>query len=152
MGDDFQPQDIAIDFDGTLVRPLNPDDPLSDVQLEPGVVDGLMSLKKAGHRLLLYSARTNRAIRQDPYLDPLVRSGAKPLDMAQWQRDSLVAQARYQQMIDFVSKYLSGIFDAIDSGEQGKPTVDLFIDDKARAFRVKNPEKAWKKIRRKYGR
>lgn len=148
----MKPMVIAIDFDGTLVLPLDDDDPLSDVQIQPGVVDGLMSLKRAGHTLLLWSARSNRAIRLDPYLDPLARAGVVQVDMAQWQRDSLVAQARYQQLLDYVGKYLSGIFDAIDDGQQGKSTADIFIDDKGRIFRVDKPEKAWRKIAKKYGR
>lgn len=146
------PMAISIDFDGTIVRALNPADPLSELELEPGAVDGLQSLKSAGHALLLFSARSNRAIRVDPFADPLVRNGVKKVDMAQWQKDAMVAQARYDQMLEFVEKYLSGIFDGIDDGQQGKPTVDLFVDDKGKMFRLKNPEKSWRKISRKYGR
>lgn len=144
---------IAIDFDGTIVMPVgDPEDPLAPVQLQEGVADGLISLKRAGHKLLLYSARANRALRIDPYLNPLIRNGALELDLDKWQRNQPMFEARYQQMLDFVSKMLPGVFDGIDDGQQGKPNVDMFIDDKGRIFKVKNPAKAWKKIAKKYGR
>lgn len=152
MGDMIEPMVIAVDFDGTIVLPQDPSDPLSDVVIQPGVVEGLQSLKRAGHTLLLWSARANRSIRIDPYLDPLVRAGVIDLDLKQWQQDQMVAEARYQQMLEYVGKYLSDIFDAIDDGQQGKSTADIFIDDKGRIFKVNKPEKAWKKIARKYGR
>ena len=144
---------IVIDFDGTIVLPVGDSgDPLDPVQLQPGVVDGLMSLKRAGHKLLLYSARANRSIRIDPWLNPLIKNGALELDLDKWQRNQPIYEARYQQMVDFVGKMLPGMFDGIDDGQQGKPNVDMFIDDRARGFRVKKPEKAWKKIMKKWGR
>lgn len=124
---------LGIDYDGVVVQkgwnwPEVTDRPV----MMPGAMEGLFSLKKAGHVLLLYSARANRALREDPTLDPLVRAGIRRIDIAKWERrDKAIHVARYEAMIRHVERDLSGVFDAIDDGVQGKPSCDLFLDDLA---------------------
>lgn len=119
---------ICVDFDGTVVRgDLALDAPL---ELLPGAVEGLMSLKAAGHTLLLLSARGNQASLVDPNLDPLVRAGIRDVDIEGWLEQQPLHQSRYDAMIAFVEKELPGVFDAIDDGLQGKPHADVFIDDR----------------------
>ena len=149
---DSAPLWIAVDFDETIALHYDSADPLSPLQLLPGVYEGLSSLKRAGHKLLLFSGRANRGNREDPYLNPLIRNGSLTLDLDKWTANQPMYQARYEQMVEFVEKLLPGIFDGIDDGRQGKPTVDLFIDDRASRFKVKNPEKSWRKIAKRYGR
>lgn len=138
---------IAVDFDGVIadMRGRAYDDTSVPLRLMPGAKNGLMSLKKAGHVLLLYSARANRAIREDPNLDPLVRSGFR-------RRYNLeLNRARYEQMLAFVGSELPGIFDAIDDGVQGKPVVDLFIDDRALRYGPGQLALGWRAISQIYG-
>lgn len=123
---------IAIDYDGTIVTQ---DLPYNDVTTAPtfmpGAVEGLKALKRAGHKLLLYSARANLALRENPYLNPLITE----FDEKAFEQEKTLQVARYWAMVQFVRATLPGIFDAIDNGHQGKPTADLFIDDK-NAFAV----------------
>lgn len=143
---------IAIDYDGTIVRQ---DRPYDDVDTAPEFVDGaeraLRSLKAAGHILLLWSARASRALLFDPMLDPLVRAGVVPLDMDRWRKSQALHIARHRQMLDFVAAKLPGVFDAIDDGAGGKPSVDCFVDD--RALRLGNGYGAvgWWVIQEMYG-
>lgn len=126
---------IALDFDGTLVSMDRPyDDVTTPLEFLPGALDALRALKAAGHVLLLYSARANRALLEDPELDPLVRAGARKVDLVEWARSRDVHQARYDQMLAFASAHLVGLIDAVDDGRQGKPSVGLFIDDRAVRF------------------
>jgi len=125
---------IAIDFDGTLVQHTSPHDPDAHLLFTAGAREGLASLRAAGHVLLLYSARANRSLREDPQLDPLVRAGVKRVDMRRWAGDQAFAEQRYQQMVAFVEKELPGVFAAIDDGQQGKPLVDMLIDDLAMRY------------------
>jgi hypothetical protein len=123
---------IAVDFDGTIVSDAHSYADLeSPLVLLPWALEGLTALKKAGHVLILYSARANLALRYDATLDPLVRAGLKNVDTGRWSKAQPLNEARYQQMVVFVSTVLHGIFDAIDDGLQGKPVVDAFIDDRA---------------------
>ena len=122
---------MAIDFDGSIVREDRAyNDLTSPLKFVRGAGDALYALKSAGHVLLLWSARANRALRENPYLDPLVRGGVRGVNAREWMAAQPLHEARYQEMIQFVKKELPGVFDAIDDGVQGKPDVDLFIDDK----------------------
>lgn len=122
---------FAVDFDGTVVveGDRRYDDVWSPLRLQPGVKAGLLSLKRAGHHLLLYSGRSNRARQYMPDFDPLVRAGV----VVEHRSPDLHA-ARYRQMLDFVATHLPGIFDAIDDGRQGKPHADRYIDDRGITF------------------
>jgi beta-phosphoglucomutase-like phosphatase (HAD superfamily) len=120
---------MAIDFDGTIVEmQAEYADLTTPFTLIPGAKEALYQLKAAGHILLLWSARASLALRKDPQLDPLIRCGVvRP----HGKMDLALNEARYQQMLDFVEQELPGVFDAIDDGTASKPSVDLFIDDKA---------------------
>lgn len=121
---------LGVDFDGTLVGQDRPyDDLTTPLQLLPGAKEALIDLKRAGHVLLLYSARANRALRENPDLDPLVRAGRRRIHRGAWESARPLHEARYQQMVKFVAEALPGLFDAVDDGQQGKPVCDLFIDD-----------------------
>lgn len=104
---------IAIDYDGTIIRQDLPyDDVTSTPTFEPHAVEALHALKAAGHFLILYSARNNRWLR--------TRS-----------RTARLNQLRFERMVAHVDQTLAGVFDVIDNGTDGKPSADLFIDDKA---------------------
>lgn len=144
---------IGIDFDGTIVR--QDDRPYDDVttplEFMPGAKHGLMTLKAAGHILLLWSGRVSRALLVDPLLDPLVRAGSRVVSQARWEANLSLNRARVQQMLDFVDAELPGIFDAIDDGAGGKPTVDLFIDDRAVRFGHGPGALSWQQLIYLYG-
>jgi len=144
---------IAVDFDNTVVesRGRGYDDVKAPLVFVLGAKAGLASLKAAGHSLLLYSARANRALREDATLDPMVRSSARKVHQKTWDADRVLNQVRYQQMLDFVARELPGVFDAIDDGQQGKPVADLFIDD--RGLRLGNGPMAttWAVVSQVYG-
>lgn len=122
---------FCVDFDGTIVFR---DPPL---RLKDGARAGLLALKRAGHQLVLFSARANRARRFNRELDPLY--AGNPLLMS----DPVMAKteariqaqaynaALFEQMRRFVAAELPGVFDAIDEGNVGKPLGDYFIDDKS---------------------
>ena len=107
---------IAIDFDGTIVRQEHRYDDLeSPLELTPGAREGLQALKAAGHRLILWSGRlASRGLLEEP------REQSRKLN-----------QARAAQMLEFVELQLPGVFEAVDTGQAGKPIVDLFIDNQA---------------------
>ena len=142
---------IAIDFDGTLVERQNlySDKPLV---LIPGVKDALYSLKRAGHTLILSSCRANLSRRRDWRLDPLWVQDPH-FNVAQWSRNRSIHEERWAQMLNFVCTELKGVFDAIDSGVQGKPYAHLYIDDssvKHHAHGVFN-SMDWDQIAESYG-
>lgn len=123
---------IAIDFDGSVVTEDTAYDDLeTPLEFVDGVEVAIPALRDAGHTLLLWSARSNRALRFDPLLDPLVRAGVVRLDMDRWRKSQALHVARYQQMLDFVARRCIGWFDAVDDGAAGKPTADLFLDNNA---------------------
>lgn len=142
---------IAVDFDNTLVER---DPPL---RLKPGVLRALLALRTAGHELLLYSARSNRAMRFNPDLDPLCpeteRRWREALPDPERLRVQEVHQKLHADMVAFVNAVLPGVFNAIDDGAQGKPLADLFIDDKAlNPLRAGGPTSSgWDWIARTYG-
>jgi len=140
---------IAVDFDGTVVsQDRSYDDVVTPLEFLPGAREALLSLKRAGHVLLLWSVRASRAHLYDPALNPLVRAGIVPLDRKTWRDSRHLQWARYHQMVDFVDRELPGTFDAIDDGLGGKPSCDLFIDDKAMIMRG---GATWARIARQYG-
>ena len=142
---------FCIDFDNTVVVQEGRDYEDVDTPLEfmPNARAGLHSLKAAGHVLLLYSARANRALRIDPELDPLVRAGIKKVSVGWWESNKELNQARFEQMVEFVNHELSGIFDAIDDGVQGKPSADVYLDDKA--LRLGPGAQTWASVADMYG-
>lgn len=139
---------FGVDFDGTVARQTGQ---TGGFKLRPGAADALRSLKNAGHVLLLFSARANRALREDPMLDPLVRSGVRRINREQWEKEQPLHQKRYAQMIEFVEKTLPDVFSAIDDGMQGKPVVDLFIDDKVLNLEADRQFSSWRQIADLYG-
>jgi hypothetical protein len=140
---------IAIDFDNTVVeQDGNYADLETPLRLKPGAMAALTSLKAAGHILLLFSARANRAlVGETPDIDPLHRAGV--VNRAQRPASLCLNTARFNQMVCFVEEKLPGIFDAIDDGLQGKPNADLFIDDKAITFGPLGMN--WQGIAARYG-
>jgi hypothetical protein len=144
---------LAIDFDATVVVQDGRDyrDVETPLEFVSGVREALHALKRAGHILLLYSARANLALRKDPKLDPLVRAGARKVDPVWWAENRPVNEARYQHMVSFVETELLGVFDAVDDGHQGKPSADLFIDDKALRLGYGVDSVGWNTVARRYG-
>jgi hypothetical protein len=121
---------IAVDFDGTIVSQdrayfdlLTPLCFLDDAEY------GLRALRKYGHELILWSARSNLALRRSYTLHPGFREQGCPL----WLTNPIMHlnEQRYQQMVKFVNDELPGIFSYIDDGMQGKVLADLFIEDRA---------------------
>lgn len=143
---------LALDFDGTIVRDDRPyADTTTPLVFLPGAKEGLHALKRAGHTLLLYSARTNRALLYTPEHDPLVRAGIRKPDLARWEKERPIHWARYFQMMAFVRTQLPGVFDVIDDGLQGKPCADLFLDDRALRFGFGADALGWDQIALLYG-
>lgn len=143
---------IAIDWDGTVVTMDRPYDDLeTPPEFMPGAERALRSLKAAGHTLLLWSARASRSLLYDPMLDPFVRAGVTPLDVERWRKSQALNIARYRQMLDVVNERLPGIFDAIDDGAAGKPSVDIFLDDRSIRFGSGMGGIGWHAISEMYG-
>jgi hypothetical protein len=144
---------ICVDFDDTIVEQAGRDfeDVDTPLRFVLGAKEGLTALKKAGHTLVLFSGRANRALLEDPYYDPLVRAGVRWLDRNRWALSRQVNQARYDQMIRFVAQELPDVFAAIDDGMQGKPCCDLIIDDKALRFGPGVLGAAWSQIAGMWG-
>lgn len=143
---------LAIDFDGTLVRQDRPYDDLeSPLVFMPDAELVVPALKAAGHVLLQWSARASRALLFDPMLNPLVRAGVVPLDIAAWKKSQPLNLARHRQMLDFLATRCPGWFDAIDDGAGGKPLVDVFIDDKALRLGRGRGATGWWAIGEMYG-
>ena len=120
---------IVCDFDGSIIVE-QPWDSTAPLEFMPDAKESLLALKRAGHTLILFSSRANRANREDWRLDPwnLFYPG---LNQNRWELLRPVHERRYQQMIDFVKAELPGVFAYIDDGRQGKPNADLFVDDRA---------------------
>lgn len=143
---------IAVDFDGTVVRQDHAyDDFDTPLQFIDGADSTIPALKRADHVLLLWSARASRALLYDPTLNPLVRAGVVKLDMDRWKKSQAINIARYQQMLVFVHERCNGWFDAIDTGEGGKPLVDAIIDDKALRLGRGMGGHSWYEIGEMYG-
>lgn len=118
---------IAIDFDGTIVQQNREyADVMSPLQFMPGAEAGLRALKKAGHELILWSARANLALCGSWWLNPAFPT--RP----EWLTDKTIQtnSARRRQMHEFVKTHLPEVFSFIDEGRQGKVLADLFIDDR----------------------
>jgi hypothetical protein len=144
---------LAIDFDATIVvqEGRRYEDVVSPLQFMAGARDALYSLRRAGHLLLLWSARASRALLEDPMLDPFVRAGEVDANLSAWRESRFIHRARYDQMLRFVRDKLPGCFHAIDDGSAGKPSVDLFIDDRALRFGLGENAVGWQDIARAYG-
>lgn len=143
---------IAVDFDGTIVSQERPyDDITTPLEFLPDAKEGLQSLKRAGHLILLYSARASRALLFDPFLDPLVRANKKTANMERWKASKALNWARYRQMVEFVEANLKDEIDAIDDGMQGKPQAAVFIDDRAVRYGLTVGGQGWKSIASMYG-
>jgi hypothetical protein len=99
---------IAIDFDGVLHRYSHGfgDGTIYDPPVE-GSAEALQALKAQGHKLYIFSVRTNKIYHKD-------------------------AADQEQKMKDWLQKYQIP-FDRIWSF--GKPLADIYIDDRAIGFR-----------------
>jgi hypothetical protein len=144
---------IAVDFDGVIAQHSAVYSVTSPLVLVPYAREGLLALKAAGHRLLLWSARASKALREDPSFDPFVRArgGLSSASMSRWQAARPLHQARYERMLEFVARELPGVFEAVDEGHGGKPIVDLFIDDRCLRFGSAGDGWSWDEIAGVYG-
>jgi len=139
---------IAIDFDGTIVEQDKPYDQVDgEFRFTPGAKETLLRLKAAGHLLLLWSARASWHHRVDIRLDPFF--AAHPWILEDPNKFYATNQARFAEMHSFVERELPGVFTAIDDGSYGKPTVDVFIDD--RALRLGGSGLTWAEVGELYG-
>lgn len=138
---------IAIDFDGTIVKDDKAYDDLeTPLELVEGAEAAIHALARAGHHLIVYSARANLAIREDWKRHPgwLERGYAPP----GWESSARLNELRYQQMVQFIlARFGTKTFWYIDDGRQGKVSADLFIDD--RAFPGGTPD--WETLAYNYG-
>lgn len=124
---------FAVDFDGTVVNEDHRYDDLdAPLVMVDGARDALVALRRARHRMMVYSGRSSRALLYDPRLDPWVRAGVVPEPPpATWEKSRALNLARYKQMVGFVERELPGIFDVIDDGTCGKVHADVYIDNRA---------------------
>lgn len=141
---------IAIDFDGTIVEQDKPYDQVdSEFRFVAGAEEALRALHRAGHTLLLWSARASLALRQNWQLNPIWRADPDSSVAARAEASYELNERRYQEMLDFVQNHLSGLFAAIDDGTGGKPLVDLFVDDKA--VQLGGAGVSWPELRHTHG-
>lgn len=128
---------VCVEFDGALVVKgaqaygdvVTPFTPIK------GALQGALGLKAAGHEMLLYSARANRAARFAPWLDPLApeeldelpNGGPDYTAIEARQRVCEVERQRFEHMVRWVMATLPNVF-VIDDGAQGKPFADLYIE------------------------
>lgn len=121
---------IAVDFDGTIVSENRRfDDLTTKLEFMPGAFEGLHSLKRAGHILMVHSARYCPSKWEDWKEHPL-HQPPRLFDPAIWARSADLWKRRYEQMEEFLSAELPGVFECVWTG-RGKPSgVDLFIDDR----------------------
>ena len=144
---------ICIDFDSTLVDEWGRrfSDTTSPLKLMHGARKALEGMRAAGHHVVVYSARANRALRIDPELDPLARAGVVKVDRKAWDAEQPLHEARYQQIVQFCATQLKGLVDAVDDGGQGKPVADVYIDDRALRFGGGVDGYNWFDIARQFG-
>jgi hypothetical protein len=143
---------IAVDFDGTVVSEDRPfEDTVTPLRFLPGAREGLHALRRAGHTLVLWSARTNRATLFTPEWDPLVRAGIRKVHLARWEAERPLHWARLRQMERFIALHLPGVFAVVDDGLQGKPCADLFIDNKALRYGFGAEAVGWNGIAMLFG-
>ena len=144
---------ICIDFDSTLVDEWGRkfSDVTTPFKLMGSARKALEGMRAAGHHVVVYSARANRALREDPMLDPLARVGAVKVDIVQWTKEQPLHEARYRQMVQFCETSLRGLVDAVDDGRQGKPVADVYIDDRALRFGGGVDGHNWFDIARQFG-
>jgi beta-phosphoglucomutase-like phosphatase (HAD superfamily) len=140
---------ICVDFDNCVIQPCAFDASHTEMKLVPGAVEALQQLRKAGHLLVLYSARANRSLRDDPFLNPLIRTGAIKLDRARWEAEAPAYRARYRSMLTFLADNLPHLFHSIDDGSQGKPDADLFLEGLGRT--MDHHGGAWRRVMHAYG-
>jgi len=142
---------FAVDFDGTIVSmDRRYDDVTSPLRFLPGARAGLLALRRAGHHLLLWSARASPALLDSPELDPLVRAGVT--SRGAWEKMLAVNRARHRQMLEFVERELPGVFAAVDDGRGGKPVnVDVFLDDRAVRLGRGAGAFSWREVARSWG-
>lgn len=142
---------IAVDFDGTIVDESTAyDDLTTPLQFLPGAKQALLSMRDAGHVLILWSCRSNLALRDDWQHNPHWANDPK-FDLARWEQMHPVHVARWQQMLDFVQRELPGVFTFIDYGNQGKVSADLYLDDRALKLGGGYLGTTWDVIERWYG-
>jgi hypothetical protein len=144
---------IAVDYDGTVVEQdgVAYSDVVTPPRLVPGAREGLQSLKRAGHILILWSARANRALLFNPAMAPLVRAGATRANFRRWELARRTHVERYRQMVEFAERELPGVFDAVDDGSCGKLEADLYIDDRAVRLGHGLGGSSWRDVAREYG-
>lgn len=136
---------FAIEFDGVVVRESYTEE--APVLL-PGARAGLYALKRAGHTLVLTSARSNRALRFNPELNPLGPQFATDEARLEFCEHH---QRRYLAMAEFVAAELPDVFDLIDDGAQGKVSADVYLDARSVAFGFGVLSNDWVKVGRRYG-
>jgi hypothetical protein len=121
---------IAVDFDATIVSvDRRYDDFTTPFEFLEGAQQGLYALKNYGHKLILWSTRSNLAIRRSHTLNPPFRTEGCPAWLTEHTKQ--INERRYEHMVSFVNSQLPGVFHFIDDGMQGKVLADLFIEDRA---------------------
>ncbi len=100
---------LCIDIDGTICELRQPDQAYADVQPLPGAVEKLTALKKAGHYLILCTARHMATCNGNV---------------------GLVVARQGKTLIDWLEKHKI----SYDELWFGKPHADVYIDDNAHRF------------------
>jgi capsule biosynthesis phosphatase len=100
---------ICIDFDGTINYWQYPE----VGKPQPKVIEALKSIKKMGYKIIISSCRTNLQ------LNPKT----------------------YEEQVKIIEDYLNKNdipYDEIDTGRNGKPIAEIYIDDRAIYFDENN--------------
>jgi hypothetical protein len=129
---------LGVDFDGTLVE-----EGVRPLRWRAGAREALLSLKAAGHQLVLHTGRATPRHELGP-------GPAAQLEAEEFWRVGLVPRdvedhwARFGEMQAFlVAEGCWDLFDAVWQSA-GKPPCDTFIDD-----RLEPPD--WVTVRRQFG-
>lgn len=141
---------IGVDYDNTIVEEgRNYEDYTSPPRFLPGAKEGVLSLKKAGHTLVLWSARASPNLITAPdatgaVLDPEF----KRVSLATFKARLKVNRGRYDQMLSFIRKEFPGVFSMVTSD---KHAIQIFIDDKALRLGPGPSGLTWAEISHIYG-
>ena len=145
---------IFVDFDGTIVDDSHAyDDLRSPLTFLPGARWALLSLKAAGHTLVLFSGRASPRLLYGEESDGtlVLDDGFRRLlsqDPGKADAQMFLNQQRYRQMLDFVEHELPGVFSAVTADKGG---ADLFVDDKAMRYGGSQGGHTWLMLRQWFG-
>lgn len=141
---------IGIDFDNTIVEQKSAyEDYTTPLVFMQDAKAAVLALKKAGHTLVLWSARASPNLIDHPAASGVILDPEfKRPSMSTFAARLKVNRGRYEQMLSFVRKEFPGVFSMVTSD---KHAIQVFIDDKAMRLGPGPSGLTWKEIAHMYG-